>query len=152
MKRFLADETATLDFATQLAPSLVNLNLVTFKGDLGTGKTTLVRGILKALNYTGRVKSPTYTLVEPYQIGDKAIFHFDLYRLAHPEELEYIGFADYFDDQALCLVEWPEKAAGWLPASDLAIEFKAKASGREVSLIPHSEKGRLALDSMKNDN
>ena len=152
MKHFLADEGASLRFAARLAPLLMDLNLVTLRGDLGAGKTTLVRGVLSALGYAGRVKSPTYTLVEPYEIGAKAIFHFDLYRLADPEELEYIGFSDYLDGESLCLVEWPEKGAGMLPVADLDINLAVKGSGREVSLEAQTVAGERAVKSLENDN
>jgi len=130
----LEDEAATLAFAARLAPLLSNLSLVTLSGDLGSGKTCLVRGILTALGYQGRVKSPTYSLVEPYTVNGRRINHFDLYRLADPEELEYIGFADYLDGKGLALIEWPEKAAGWLPEPDLEISLKVQGQGREIIL------------------
>ena len=145
MKLFLADEAASMSLAARLAPLLMDLHLVTLRGDLGAGKTTLVRGMLSALGYSGRVKSPTYTLVEPYEIDSKTVFHFDLYRLTDPEELEYIGFSDYLDETSLCLVEWPEKAAGMLPVADLDISLVMKDSGREVSLGAETEAGKRVV-------
>lgn len=115
-----------------IAQRLPTGGLVTLHGDLGAGKTTLVRGLLRSLGYTGTVKSPTYTLVEPYQVGGRDIFHFDLYRLAEPDELEYMGIRDYLHADALCLVEWPEKAGHLLPPPDLCIYIEHDGFARRV--------------------
>ncbi|HID83030.1 MAG TPA: tRNA (adenosine(37)-N6)-threonylcarbamoyltransferase complex ATPase subunit type 1 TsaE [Chromatiales bacterium] len=151
MEIFLADEAATQDFAVRLAPLLKHLSLVTLSGDLGSGKTTLVRGILIAMGYEGRVKSPTYSLVEPYTVNGQRIYHLDLYRLADPEELEYIGVTDYLDGEALALIEWPEKAAGWLPEPDIKINLKVQGQGRSCVLNAGSDAGKLALIALQND-
>ena len=106
---YLSDEAATEAFGATLAQLLGNGGIVTLSGQLGAGKTTLIRGFLHALGHQGAVKSPTYTLVEPYELDGRPIMHFDLYRLGDPEELEYLGFRDYLDGSTLCLIEWPEK-------------------------------------------
>ncbi|MBT7371791.1 MAG: tRNA (adenosine(37)-N6)-threonylcarbamoyltransferase complex ATPase subunit type 1 TsaE, partial [Gammaproteobacteria bacterium] len=108
----IEDETGMLKLGGELAHQLDGEGSVLIKGDLGAGKTTLCRGLIHAMGHEGAVKSPTFTLVEPYRIGKRDIFHFDLYRLSHPDELEYIGIDEYFGENRLCLVEWPEKAAG----------------------------------------
>lgn len=109
--------------------------VVLLHGDLGAGKTTMVRGLLRSLGLTGTVKSPTYTLVEPYLISGRDIYHFDLYRLGDPEELEYLGIRDYFRSDALCLIEWPEKGAGFIPKADLDITLSYEKHARSAEII-----------------
>jgi tRNA threonylcarbamoyladenosine biosynthesis protein TsaE len=115
--------------------------VVFLHGELGAGKTTLVRGFLRALGHQGAVKSPTFTLVEPYQLNGRRVFHFDLHRLADPGELEFLGMRDYLDGEALCLVEWPERAAGLLGEPDLDVHIHYAGRAREVALEPHSPGG-----------
>ena len=133
----LADEAATLAAGARLADPVraavpecergLHLHL---SGELGAGKTTLARGLLRALGVTGPVRSPTYTLVEPYPLPGLEVFHLDLYRLSDPQELELLGIRDEFRAGVLCLVEWPERAAGWLPAASLELRLAHAGEGR----------------------
>ncbi|MCO7224868.1 tRNA (adenosine(37)-N6)-threonylcarbamoyltransferase complex ATPase subunit type 1 TsaE [Pleionea sp. CnH1-48] len=132
---FLADAEATEKLGGLCASVLSEAGVIYLLGELGAGKTTLVRGLLRSLGFEGSTKSPTYTLVEPYLVGGRHIFHFDLYRLADPEELEYIGVDEYFgEQQGLCLIEWPDKGQGWLPEPELIIHLQPKGDGREATL------------------
>lgn len=111
-------------------------------GELGVGKTTLVRGFLRGLGHRGTVKSPTYTLVEPYELAGQRIYHFDLYRLADPEELEFLGVRDYLSADAVCLIEWPERGGALLPPADLSVYITYQDTARRLRLIPATDKGR----------
>jgi len=119
--------------------------VVFLNGPLGAGKTTWVRGFLRARGHLGAVKSPTYTLVESYSLPDGAVHHFDLYRLGDPEELEYMGIRDYFSAEMLCLVEWPEQGAGSIGEADITLTLSYSDGGRELSVCASSDKGREAL-------
>jgi len=119
--------------------------LLTLQGELGVGKTTLVRGLLRGAGYSGPVKSPTFSLVEPYEIGSCKVFHFDMYRLQDPEELEYIGIRDYLSTPALCIVEWPEKAGDFLPTGDIHIMIKRTGQGRGIKIQALTERGHKLI-------
>lgn len=130
----LADETATLNFAEALAPFLKGGPLVFLEGQLGAGKTTLVRGILRSLGHTGSVKSPTYTLLEPYEVAGRTIYHFDLYRIGDSEELDFIGIDELVDTDALKLIEWAERGAARLPTPDVTIRLSLEGEGRHIEV------------------
>jgi len=118
-------------------------------GDLGVGKTRLVRAVVQSLGYDGNVKSPTYTLVEPYQFDNVRVYHFDLYRLSDPEELEYLGIRDYFDHDSISLIEWPERGRGCLDESDISITLEFFGSGRRCCIQSQSSKGNNLLEKLK---
>ena len=135
--RELADEAATLEAGRQFSQQLKSGLTVYLHGDLGAGKTTFVRGVLQALGFAGKVKSPTYTLVEPYTISGYNIYHFDLYRFNDEEEWEAAGFREYFNDESICLVEWPEKAGNLLRPADFDIKMGVLGNGRTLEIISH---------------
>ena len=148
----LPDARATADAGARLAPFLEGGMIVTLSGELGTGKTTLVRGCLRALGWTGPVKSPTYTLVEHYPFSSIYFYHFDFYRFTDPSEWDTAGLADCFRDDAVCLVEWPERVAGLLPPADLALTLAhpqhADERGRRCMLEARTEAGERCLTAM----
>ncbi len=144
----LGDAEATERLGRALATLLPEQGLVTLSGDLGAGKTTLVRGVLRALGVAGAVRSPTYTLVEPYLLPGRRVFHLDLYRLADAEELEFIGIRDLLAPASLLLVEWPERGAGVLPGADLAIRLAHAGAGRDAELSAPTPAGTRVLSNL----
>lgn len=140
-----SDETTMLLLAKQLAHALQSGMILYLKGPLGAGKTTFMRGILAGIGFIGKVKSPTYALVEPYNIAGQKIFHFDLYRIKDPNELYYIGMSDYFIPEAICVIEWPENGLPLLPDPDLICAIHIINTGRELSLTALSDRGKRLL-------
>ena len=144
----LLSPAATDELGAQLAPLLSGGGVVYLYGDLGAGKTSLARAILKSLGYQGRVKSPTYTLVEPYELEPMTVYHMDLYRLSDPGELEYLGIREMIDETVLCLIEWPDHGAGYISRPDLIIKLEYLSAGRSVTLDANTERGVRILGSM----
>lgn len=149
---YLKDESNTRALGKSLATILESGLKIYLHGDLGTGKTTLTRAILKAAGHTGKVKSPTYSLAEPYVIELNGhlvdLFHFDLYRICSPEEFFEAGFREHFNDHTICIIEWAENADGELPSPDLAISLEATGEGRTVQLVAYSDKGCRCLEKL----
>lgn len=147
---YLEGEPQTVNAGIQIGANLSAGMTVFLEGQLGAGKTTLTRGILKAFGYSGSVKSPTYTLVEPYEQFITPIYHFDLYRLGDPEELEYMGIREYFDSSSICLVEWPERGLEYLPEPDVILTLHPKKNGlgevgRQLTITTVTEQGDNVL-------
>ncbi len=138
---FVAGEAAMLEYGIAIAKQMRRDELVFLEGELGAGKTTLARGILRGLGFSGHVKSPTYTLVEPYEFDGQRVYHFDFYRIKDAEELEYIGLDDLLGERAIKLVEWPERASGRLPRPDRVVRIRVENDGR---VIEHTFDDRVA--------
>ena len=145
----LDDETQMVGFGQALGHAARPQATVFLQGDLGMGKTTMCRGVVQSFGHQGVVKSPTYTLVEPYRFDAGRVYHFDLYRLADPEELEYLGIRDYFDTEALRLIEWPERGEGVLPQPDLQVEIELAGTGRRVVVKACSVRGKKIIEALK---
>ena len=144
----LPGEAATRALGARLARVLEPGLALYLHGELGSGKTTLARGLIQGLGYQGRVKSPTYALVELYTVSRLHLYHFDFYRFKDPKEWRDAGFNEYFNDASICLVEWPEKAAGLLPAADLDLTLEFAGDGRDLSLRAGTESGKACLDRL----
>lgn len=144
----LPDPEVQIAFGARIGRLLPRRLVVYLEGELGTGKTTLVRGILRGLGHSGPVRSPTYTLIEPYELPAARVYHLDLYRLSDPEELEYLGLRDLSGEDAILLVEWPERGAGTLPPADLTIRIRYQANGRHLTLDVSSREARDLLSPL----
>lgn len=144
--KYISDEQQTLAFGRDLALACGDTAVIYLRGNLGAGKTTLTRGFLRGLGYAGKVKSPTYTLVEPYEVNNQKVFHFDFYRLYDPSELEFIGLQDYFIPKTICLVEWPQNGGELLPAEDLSCYIETHSNGRQIRLEACSPHGQQILE------
>ncbi|MEX0606148.1 MAG: tRNA (adenosine(37)-N6)-threonylcarbamoyltransferase complex ATPase subunit type 1 TsaE [Marinobacter sp.] len=141
---FLADEAKTERLGRHLAEAILSVKqgfTIFLQGTLGMGKTTLSRGLIRGLGHQGSVKSPTYTLVEPYEHLSPIAYHFDLYRLGDPEELEYVGIRDYFQGDNVCLIEWAERGQGILPEADLVIRLETQHEGRSAAIQARTDRG-----------
>ena len=141
MSVYLPDESASLALGARLSQVLHAGLVVYLTGALGAGKTTLARGILRGLGYTGIVKSPTFTLVEVYRLSSLYLHHFDFYRFKQPQEWSDAGFRDMFGGEGICLVEWPEKAGALLPAADLYVTLLHEGDGRRVGFTARTQSG-----------
>ncbi len=148
MKLTITDAQAMQKLGRQVATHCPLGSKLYLQGELGAGKTTFIRGFLRGKDYQGKVKSPTYTLVEPYKLSQVTVFHFDLYRINDPLELEAIGLRDYFDGEAICLVEWPEQASELLGIPDVLIRIDIQARQRELSLQANTEVGSNILKQL----
>ena len=152
----LPDAAATEAAGARLAPALAGGTVITLSGDLGTGKTTLVRGLLRALGWKGAVKSPTYTVVECYEFSSLYFYHFDFYRFEDAGEWDTAGLAENFRDDAVCVIEWPERVASRLPEADLALSFELPpdvlAPGRTLAIVAHTGAGERCLQAMQGDS
>jgi len=144
----LANEEETLALAKKFSQVLQAPLVVYLEGELGAGKTAFCRGVIQAMGHSGAVKSPTYTLVEPYQLQGWRIHHFDLYRLADPEELEYMGIRDYFSEDTLNFIEWPDKGYGWLPGADIEIRIEYAGTGRKLTFSALTEAGQQIIKTL----
>lgn len=150
VSRFLDDEEATLALGASWAASLDAPLTVYLQGDLGAGKTTFTRGLLRGLGHSGAVKSPTYAIVESYPFPAFTLHHFDLYRFGSPEEWEDAGLDDLFGSRSICLIEWPQQGGGFTPAADITLSLNHAERGRTVTLTAHTPQGRKSLEAWLN--
>ncbi|SET18998.1 tRNA (adenosine(37)-N6)-threonylcarbamoyltransferase complex ATPase subunit type 1 TsaE [Thalassotalea agarivorans] len=154
LHRLLQDEQDTVALGRKMADAVKHFDqgfVAYLNGDLGAGKTTMTRGFVQGMGHEGHVKSPTYTLVEPYDLGQWQVYHFDLYRLADPEELEFMGIRDYFSENSCCFIEWPEKGEGILANADVTINIAYEDTKRSVEIIAQTTRGENLVDYLKRD-
>lgn len=144
----LPTEAASEKIAERLAACLFSPLVLTFSGEIGAGKTTIIRALLRSLGVKSTIKSPTFSLVESYLGTHLQIHHFDLYRITEETELDYIGFRDYFDTGALCCIEWPERAGSYLTKIDIAFKLNFKGAGREIQINTFSSAGNAVLSCL----
>jgi len=148
---YLVDEAATLKLGRQIAQVCpIQQFTIHLEGELGAGKTTLSRGLIQAFGHQGKVKSPTYTLLERYDLTNKTIFHFDLYRISDPEELEFLGLDDYVEHNSLCLIEWAKQGASYLADPDLIISLSYQDNARNAEFQPLSSAAKMLCADLKN--
>jgi tRNA threonylcarbamoyladenosine biosynthesis protein TsaE len=148
MELHLHGEAAQEALGARLAAACDGPVLIFLEGDLGAGKTTLTRGFLRGLGHQGAVKSPTYTLIEPYRIGQRRVYHLDLYRVADPGELEYLGLRELLEEDAVLLIEWAERGEGWLPQPDLRIRIRHAGGGRALHLSAATATGQRIISML----
>jgi len=149
IEKIIANETEMLAFGGHLFEVTPLGSVIYLQGDLGAGKTTLTRGFIQKAGHNGSVKSPTFTLVEPYEfLPSKSIFHFDLYRIHEPEELELMGIRDYFYEKSICLIEWPELGDKILPKADLICQIEINHKQRKITIIASTNKGEKILEQL----
>lgn len=150
MTLFIPSEVAMEALGSHLAQLCHSRLVIYLHGDLGSGKTTLARGLLRGLGHGDKVKSPTYTLVESYHLARYTVYHFDLYRLSDPEELDYLGVRDYLEDNVICLIEWAERGRGYIPPPDLECQLQYHATGRTVKVIAATPQGEFIRTALLN--
>ena len=148
MQKIIYSAEAMEAFGAEIGTQFTGGEIIFLKGELGAGKTTLVRGVLRGLGHSDKVKSPTYTIVEMYELAQFTVYHFDLYRLNDPMELEDMGIRDYCNAKAVCLFEWPERGQGIMNEHDLFIEIDHLDEGRQVNLSSHSDRGTRLLKAL----
>jgi tRNA threonylcarbamoyladenosine biosynthesis protein TsaE len=151
MNFILNEERQTEELGAKLQAVVCPGSVIYLQGNLGAGKTTLVRGFLRAAGWEDAVKSPTYTLVEPYQLGNSDYFHFDLYRLKNEEELSFIGIRDYFYSGSICIIEWAERAPSFLAPADIVVILNYKDNGRDASIEAKTKLGKACLKLLEEE-
>ena len=149
LKYFLHDEMATKDFGEKLAVACAQPCTLYFKGELGAGKSTLIRAYFRALGVVGAIKSPTFTLVESYEVNQQALYHLDLYRIEDPQELDCLGVEEFLDADAICCIEWPERGRGRLSEPDVLFELHHSENGRQLELTAKSRTGERILTAVQ---